>query len=140
MANPYTSPTASRTQRVSTVRSFSWPATIPQLLALTAAVTIGWFATQSPSGAVWGSAVYLIYSFSFRKLIPRAHRRGVRLLQTQHFEDGIRAHEESYQFFTRHAWLDRYRSITMMSPSATSYREMALMNIAFAYSQIGNGK
>jgi len=28
----------------------------------------------------------------------------------------------------------------MMSPSAMSYREMALINIAFAYSQIGNGK
>ena len=27
----------------------------------------------------------------------------------------------------------------MMSPSAMSYREMALINIAFAYSQIGNG-
>ncbi len=75
-----------------------------------------------------------------RKLIPRAHRRGIRLSQTQQFEDAIRAHKESYEFFTRHSWLDRYRSITMMSPSSMSYREMALINIAFAYGQIGNGE
>lgn len=140
MANPYSSPTASATQRVPTVRPISWPATIPQLLVLSTAVTIGWFATQSTSGVVWGAAVYLIYSIGSRKLIPRAHRRGIRLSQTQQFEDAIRAHQESYEFFSRHSWVDRYRSITMMSPSAMSYREMALINIAFAYSQIGNGK
>lgn len=127
-------------QRVPTVRPISWPATIPQLVAGAAAVTIGWFATRSASGLCWGAAVYLIYSFGSRKLILRAHCRGIRFAQTQQFEAAIRAHEESYEFFARHSWLDRYRSITMMSPSAMSYREMALLNIAFAYSQIGDGK
>ncbi len=98
------------------------------------------FVTPTTSGVVWGAAVYLIYSVGSRKLIPRAHRRGIRLSQTQQFEDAIRAHKESYEFFTRHSWLDRYRSITMMSPSSMSYREMALINIAFAYGQIGNGE
>lgn len=123
-----------------TVRPISWPATIPQLLALAAAVTIGWSVTHAPSGVFWGAAVYLAYSFGSRKFIPRAHRRGVRLSQAQQFEDAIRAHEESYAYFTRHSWLDRYRSITMMSPSAMSYREMALLNVAFAHSQLGNGE
>jgi tetratricopeptide (TPR) repeat protein len=126
--------------RVPLVRQISWPATIPQLLSLAAAITVGWFATQSATGVFCGAAVYLIYSFSSCKLIPRAHRRGIRLSQNQQYEDAIRSHEESYEFFTRHSWLDRYRSITMMSPSAMSFREMALINIAFAYSQIGDGK
>ena len=126
-------------QRVPTVGPISWPATIPPLLALSAAVSMGWFVTRSASGIFLGAAAYLIYSFSSRKLIPHAHRRGVRLSQTQQFEDAIHAHEESYEFFTRHSWLDRYRAITMMSPSAMSFREMALINIAFAYGQIGNG-
>jgi tetratricopeptide (TPR) repeat protein len=118
----------------------SWPATIPQLLALAAAVTIGWLTTQSSNGVFFGAAAYLIYSIGSRKLIPRAHRRGIRLSQAQQFEAAIVAHKESYDFFTRHARLDRFRSITMMSPSAMSYREMALINIAFAYSQIGQGE
>lgn len=128
------------TQRIPTVRPVSWLATIPQLLALATAVMIGWLATRAASGVFWGAVVYLVYSYSSRKLIPRAHRRGIRLSQTQQFEDAIRMHKQSYDYFTRHAWLDRYRSITMMSPSAMSYREMALINIAFAYSQLGNGE
>jgi tetratricopeptide (TPR) repeat protein len=127
-------------QRVPTVRPISWPATIPQLAAVTLAVVVGWFTTNSASGAMWGAAVYLMYSFCSRTFIPRAHRRGIRLSQSQQYEEAIRAHEESYDFFTRHSWLDRYRAITMMSPSAMSYREMALINIAFAQSQIGNGE
>ncbi|QDU93638.1 tetratricopeptide repeat protein [Lignipirellula cremea] len=125
--------------RVPTVRQISWLATIPQFLALATAVAIGWLATQSADGLLWGSAVYLVYSFGSRMLIPRAHRRGVRLSQSGQFEEAIHAHQQSYEFFTRHAWLDRFRSLTMMSPSALSFREMALLNIAFAYSQIGNG-
>jgi tetratricopeptide (TPR) repeat protein len=139
MANPYSSPARVTTQRIPIVRPISWLATIPQLVALTAAVAIGWWVTQSAIGIFWGAVAYLIYSFSSRMLIPRAHRRGIRLSRNQRYEDAIRAHQESYDFFTRHLWLDRFRSITMMSSSAMSYREMALINIAFAYSQIGNG-
>lgn len=56
------------------------------------------------------------------------------------FTDAIRSHERSYEFFTIHSWLDRYRAITMMTPSAICYREMALVNIAFAYVQLGEEK
>lgn len=124
---------------VPTVRPISWAATIPQFLSLAAAATVGWFVTHSLSGVYWGGAVYLICSLGSRRLIPRDHRRGIRLSQAHQYEDAIRAYKDSYEFFTRHAWIDRYRSLTMMSPSAISYREMALINIAFAYSQIGNG-
>ena len=140
MASQYTSPATSKTQGVPTVHRIAWFSTIPQLLALATTLAIGWFGTQSSTGMYFGAAVYFIYLFASRKFIPRAHRRGIRLSQAQQFEEAIRSHEESYEFFTRHSWLDRYRSITMMSSSAISYREMALLNIAFAYSQIGNGE
>ena len=140
MSNPYMSPTAPTTRRVPTVRPISWPATIPQFVALATAVAVGWTITHSALGVFFGSIAYLIYSFGSRKLLLRAHRRGIRLTQNQQYEDAIPAHEKSYEFFSRHAWLDRYRCITMMSPSAMSFREMALINIAFAYSQIGKGR
>ena len=41
---------------------------------------------------------------------------------------------------TAYKWIDRFRSIVLMSPSAVSYREMALCNVAFCYTQIGNGE
>lgn len=129
-----------KTSRVPTVRPISWPATIPQLLALTVSVVAGWLMTTSPAGVAVGAAAYVTYSIGSRRLIPRDHRRGIRLSQSQCYQKAIHAHEQSYRFFTRHSWLDRYRAITMMSPAAMCYREMALLNIAFAYSQIGDGE
>lgn len=137
MATTYMSPNTTK-RRIPTVQPISWPAAIPQLLALSAAMTVGWFVMESLAGVMGGATVYLIYSVGSRKLLLSAHRHGLRLLQNQQYDDAIRAHETSYDFFTRHSWLDRYRAITMMSPSAMSYREMALINIAFAYGQIGN--
>ncbi len=88
---------------------------------------------------IWGAAAYLLYSFGSRQIIARSHRRAIRLALNRRFAEAIPVYQESYDFFTRHSWLDRYRAITMMTPGAMSYREMALINIAFAYSQIGNG-
>lgn len=125
--------------RIPTVRPVSWVATIPQFLTLMVAGSVGWLLTESSSGVFLGAAVYLTYSIASRLVIPSAHRRGVRLMRSGRFEEAIEAYTESYAFFTRHAWLDRYRSLTMMSPSAISYREMALINMAVAYSQIDRG-
>ena len=88
---------------------------------------------------ICGAAAYLVYSIGSRFLIPRAHRRGMRLFRRQQYEQAISAFHESYDFFTRNVWLDRYRAAIMLSPSAMTYREMALCNIAFCYSQIGEG-
>jgi tetratricopeptide (TPR) repeat protein len=57
----------------------------------------------------------------------------------QQYPEAIRDFQSSYSFFSRNSWVDRHRSITIMSPSAISYREMALVNIAFSYSQLSQG-
>ena len=99
MASQYTSPATSKTRGVPTVHRIAWFSTIPQLLALASALAIGWFATQSSTGMYFGAADYFIYLLASRKLIPRAHRRGIRLSQAQQFEEAIRSHEESSEFF-----------------------------------------
>jgi tetratricopeptide (TPR) repeat protein len=138
MVNPY-APPASSTAPLPIVRPIYWPAVIPQCVALSGAIAIGWFWMRSSEGVFWGAAAYLLYSFGSRSLIPRAHRRGSRLMQGQQYEAAIKAFENSYAFFSRHSWLDRFRSITMMSPGAMCFREMALINIAAAYAQLGDG-
>lgn len=53
--------------------------------------------------------------------------------------DAIPHFEKSYEFFARHIWMDKYRYLVMLSSGRLSYREMALINIAFCYGQAGNG-
>ena len=120
------------------VRQISWIAVIPQIIALSISIALAshLFGRQ---GIVIGGCSYLAYSIGSRILIPRYHRRGIRLLKQQRFADAIPLFRQSLKFFNAHSWIDRYRSIVLMSPSAVCYREMALANIGFCYSQIGDG-
>ncbi len=126
--------------RVPVIRPTSTFATILQLILLGTAMVVGWNMASAPEGVLAGIAIYLIYSFSTRLLIPRDHRRGIRLVRHQQYEKAIDEFSRSYDFFTRFAWLDRFRYILLMTPSTMSYREIALCNKAFCYSQIGKGK
>ena len=125
--------------RMPVVRQISWPAVLLQLAALGGAVALGTYVTQISDGGAIGAAAYLSYSIGSRLLIARAHRRGMRFYRNQQYAAAIEAYQESYDFFARNTWIDQYRAIVMMSPSAVSYREMALCNIAFCFSQLGNG-
>ena len=48
--------------------------------------------------------------------------------------------QRSLRAVAMHPWIDRYRSIVLMSCSAISYREMALVNMGFCYGQIGEAQ
>lgn len=122
------------------VRKVRWTGALPQFLALAAGLGLG--ATLSGSqtwGMLAGSAAYLAYSLGSRGLLARHHRRGIRLSRSGQFEAAICEYQRSYEFFTRHGWLDRFRCVFLMSASAMSYCEMALLNQAFCLSQIGRG-
>lgn len=127
-----------KTSQVPVVRPISWPATIPQMLAIALAAGVG-YAIDGRDGVMWGGGVYLLYSFGSRIVILRDHRRGMALVRQEKFADAIAAFEASLVFLGIYPWIDTYRSVVLMSPSAMSYREMALNNIAFCFAQLGDG-
>ena len=89
-------------------------------------------------GTIFGVGIFLLLRMSLRT-IARDHRIGMKLVRRQFFEDAIPHFLRSFDFFDRRRWLDEYRAITLLSPSAISYREMALVNAAFCYSQMEDG-
>lgn len=122
--------------------NWDWKRVVPQIVSIFALMAIFYFFLPDEykdSYVFFGAGVYLIYSVSSRNIIPRNHRRGVRALSQKNFDEAIELFTKSKEFFERNSWIDEYRYITLMSPSAYSYREMAMLNIAFAYSQKGEG-
>jgi hypothetical protein len=141
MANPYSAPSGdSTTSGAPVVRRIAWLALALQFGLMFGLSAAGWYVLQSPRGAYAGLAIFVAYVMFARLVIGSAQRRGMRFVRRELFEQAIPAFKESYEFFTKHAWLDRYRALTMLSASAMSYREMALCNIAFCNTQIGNGR
>ena len=125
------------------VRQVSWPMVIPQIMAMVASVSIV-HAVLRPEAflhsLMLGCGIYLAYSIGSRQIIASAHRAGIRLSRQGRFQEAISQYERSYQFFAKHKWIDRFRSLVLMSPSGISYREMALVNIAFCHGQLGNAE
>lgn len=83
---------------------------------------------------------YILLSFLLRSLLPIDHRKGILAIRKKEYRRAIDYFHRSYEFFSKNLWLDRYRSIILLSSSAISYREMALVNIAFCHTQLAEGQ
>jgi hypothetical protein len=140
MSNPYSSSVSPPPAAgAPLVRPIKWSSLAVYFAALSVVVFVLSYWLDFDAAFLGGAAICLTYSLASRNLLARAHRRGIRLSRRGRYEEAIQAFQESYAFFGRHPWLDRYRAITMFSAGAMSYREMAMVNMAFSYTQIGEG-
>jgi hypothetical protein len=121
---------------VPTVREVNWLTVFPQLAVCALVIVAAGMLFGRRYGLIVGSGAYLAYSLLSRQIFAREHRRGIRLNHARRFEDAIVHFRNSYDFFSRHVWLDRFRWLFMLTPSRASYREMALVNEAFALVQL----
>lgn len=87
-----------------------------------------------------GCLIYFLLMLSSRKVFAKHHRRGIKLYKDKRFREAIHEFEQSYQYFKQYNFIDKYRTVILFSTSKISYTEMALCNIAYCYSQIGEGK
>lgn len=127
--------------RVPVVREMAWIAVLPQLaiLALFVGTATAVRGAYDGRAVMLGAGAYLALSFVLRRALASQHRIGVRLMKTLRFEEALPFFEKSADYFGRHPVVDKFRSITLLSASRMSYREMALCNIAFGLSQLGRG-
>ena len=121
------------------LKQIAWISAVPHLtVGFLLVIVAYWLDLKSP--ILVGAAAYLTLSIAIRRLIPRHHRRGIRLLKDNKFDKARIEFEKSYEFFTRNAWVDNFRYLALLSSTRICYREMALLNIAYCYGQTGDGK
>jgi tetratricopeptide (TPR) repeat protein len=63
----------------------------------------------------------------------------MKLLQAGQFKEAIPYFEKSYNYFSKHKLLDKFRMIIMLSIAKLSYKERAALNLAYSYSQVDEG-
>jgi len=125
------------TSKTPTVRQIAWISLLPQFAFVGVFILI-YYLIGTGSYIVYGAWTYLVLSFVCRSIVLRSHRKGMSKVKKGNLAEAIPHFQRSYDFFQTHNWLDKYRYV-ILSSSRISYREMALNNIAFCYSQIGQG-
>jgi len=126
------------TSKVPTVRQVAWFSLVPQIFFVGLIILI-YYKLELKEPILYGALTYLAISLCLRNLLAKSHRQGMKYVKQQQFSQAIPYFEKSVVFFTRNQWIDKFRFITLLSSSKMTYKEMGLCNIAFCYSQIGNG-
>ncbi len=120
------------------VKQVAWLSLIPQLLILSIFIVLASSSgTENP--AIVGALTYFFALLVLRRTVSIHHFKGIAHLKKAGFAPAVEKFQLSYAFFSRHKWIDNWRHITLLSSSRISYREMALLNVAYCYGQLGEG-
>lgn len=121
-------------------RQIAWLSVIPHILII---VLLGFFYYKldlnDGNEGIYAGLTFLALAYLSKMLIAKEHRKGIRLTKQGKFEEAIPHFQRSADFFTRYAWIDKWRYLVLLSASKMCYREMAFCNIAFCLTQTGKG-
>lgn len=120
------------------VRQIAWLTLIPNIILIYLLSFLLCAVAPAEIAPVLALPFYILIILLLRN-IPVNHRRGMKYFKAERYEEALSEFQKSYDFFTRHAWIDKYRYLVLLSSSRISYTEMALLNTAFCYTQIGQG-
>lgn len=120
------------------VKQINWLFLVPQILLLILFNYI-YYLIGISDFFIFGVITYLIISYTTIAIIPRHHRTGIFFVKKGLYDKALEEFRLSYEFFNRHKWVDKYRCFFLFSSSCSSYSEMAMLNMAFCYGQLGEG-
>jgi tetratricopeptide (TPR) repeat protein len=129
-------------QQMPVVRQIDWSQLIPQVIAiavLTVIIHLLVVSLEIPTAVALAALVYLIFCRIMRALFAREQSAGIADYRAGRFPDAIKHFETSHRFFSQHPWLDAFRSLLFGVAGPNPYRIIALCNIAYCYSQLGDG-
>jgi len=118
------------------VKQTAWLSLIPRLLILSLFMILAALAGMEEP-ALMGAGAYVVVSFVLRKTLARHHQRGMVHLKREEFASALIQFQQSYDFFSRHGWVDQWRHLVFLSSNRTSYQKMALLNMAYCHNRMG---
>lgn len=126
-------------------RQLYWLGLLPQLAAIAAIGLVIYPLISSrsvgiPETALVAATSYWVFCFLMRRIFAREHKRGMKAYRASRFEDALEHYTKSYESFSKHPWLDRYRFILLGTASPNPYTTVSLCNMAFCETQLGHGE
>jgi hypothetical protein len=125
------------------VRQLQWRGFVPQSLAIAILAVIAHVILPGvgvPGDILIAALTYLIFCRLMRARFLRDHKEGMKAYRSQRFQDAISHFEAGYRFFSVHRNLDTWRSLLFGVVGPNPYRVIALCNMAYCWSQAGDGQ
>jgi tetratricopeptide (TPR) repeat protein len=122
-------------ERIPVVRQIAWGTLIYQIALMVLFIWL-YSKTSIKDPALAGGLTFIGLVLVLRFAFSGLHRKGMRHIRKMEYDKAIPYFEGSYEFYTRNSFLDKYRAYLMLSASLMFYKEMALNNIGFCYSQM----
>jgi tetratricopeptide (TPR) repeat protein len=129
-------------QQMPVVRSLAWSQLIPQVAAIGALAVLGHIIiphARVSSVGFGAAATYLVRCRLSRAAFLRDHYSGIAAYRAGRFADAIKHFEASRAFFLQHPRTDSFRSLLFGVTGPNPFRIVALCNMAYCYSQLGDG-
>jgi tetratricopeptide (TPR) repeat protein len=127
-------------QQVPLVRNINYPVFFLQLLLVTATIVgfVWLFWPEWGTGSLVGLIVLVVYVKGMQWYLMRYHQAALKLIRAGKFDEALVPLQKALEFYTEHPGLDRWRHVLMATASRFSLREVAMMNIAYCFGQIGD--
>lgn len=121
------------------LRQINWLSVLPHIVVLVSlALLFGLIGMSWDIAVLMAAMLYLGLAVVLQNVIPADHRRAMQAFKKGNYAEAKEAFHDSYKFFKVKEWLDKYRSIFMLSVAKMSYKEIALVNMALCDLQEGN--
>ena len=126
-------------KNIPVIRSIAWESALFRVLILFVFMDVAaYLGKPSRLAPFIGVVLFVLLEAITKYAVERPNRRGMALVVKGQFEQAVPHFEAACKFYTRHAWIDRFRYLLIIS-ARMSFREMALVNLAVCHAQIGNG-
>ena len=128
---------------ITQLKNVEWVRLVPQVVVIVLAA--GLFYTlhifpEWPANLIAGWLLVVVYRYLVRFTVTAQHARGVQLMKMQNFKAAVPAFQSSLEFFKKHPNLDKWRSIILLNTARYGFKEMALLNLGFAYGRLNEPK
>jgi hypothetical protein len=118
----------------------NWLAVIPRIIILTLFIFI-FYSAHIRSFYLYGAFAQILFSRSIKlMLMPRSVYTSTELIGQAEFNKTIPFLDNSIEYFNKHAWIDQYRILLMISSSKGSIKESLICNKAVCLLRNGNVK
>ena len=124
-----------------TVRPRNWLYELLVLLEALLIFAIWWLILDSRKNLFLCWAItYFTLAWTLRGIFQRHHRKGMNLLRRKQFSEAAVSFQNSFHFYEKYPWIDKYRFITMFSSNAIPFQQMALNNLGICCLHLGRDR